>query len=148
MYVPLLRICSILLSYSQALIHNAAAPNMAPFKLTVDGFETQMATDHIGPFLLTKLIAPKLLATRTTSFTPRVVFVSSMAHAYGAVDLSIVAHPDPTQYILNGLPTAYCQAKSANILTAIEMTKRARGKINAYSLHPGCALTTMALHPP
>ncbi|KAJ7675912.1 hypothetical protein DFH06DRAFT_1318052 [Mycena polygramma] len=37
------------------LIHNAAAP-MSSFKLTVDNLENQMATDHIGPFLFTKLL--------------------------------------------------------------------------------------------
>ncbi|KAJ6517263.1 hypothetical protein C8R47DRAFT_1312807 [Mycena vitilis] len=53
------------------LIHNAAAVVM-PFTLTLDGLELQMATDHIGPFLFTKLIAPKLLAARTMEYTPRI----------------------------------------------------------------------------
>ncbi|KAJ7467699.1 hypothetical protein FB451DRAFT_1401683 [Mycena latifolia] len=122
------------------LIHNAAAP-MASFKLTVDGFEAQMATAHIGPFLLTKLVAPKLLASRTPTFTPRVVFVSSAAHAAcSGIDLSTVRHPDPAKYAISD---AYFQAKSANVLFAIELSKRARGKIHAYSLHPGGIFTTM-----
>ncbi|KAF8215232.1 hypothetical protein K438DRAFT_1955222 [Mycena galopus ATCC 62051] len=121
------------------LVHNAAAAS-GPFKLTVDGYERQMATDHIGPFLLTKLLLPKLLAARTTSYTPRVVLVSSNAHALGAVDLSTVAHPDAAKYVsMNG----YFQAKAANILFAVELAKRAEGKINAYSLHPGGINTGM-----
>jgi NAD(P)-dependent dehydrogenase (short-subunit alcohol dehydrogenase family) len=101
---------------------------MGKFKLTVDGLESQMATDHIGPFLLTKLIAPKLLATSTPSFTPRVVFVSSAAHAFGpGINLSNIAHPEPEK------------SSCANVLTAIELSKRAHGKIKAYSLHPGGA---------
>ncbi|KAJ7845455.1 hypothetical protein B0H13DRAFT_2363643 [Mycena leptocephala] len=68
------------------------------------------STDHAGPFLFTKLLAPKLLAAATPAFTPRVVFVSSA-------------------YISSN---AYFQAKSANILTSIELSKRSKGKINAY----------------
>lgn len=118
----------------QVLINNAAAA-MGPFTLTVDGLENQFATDHVGPFLFTKLLAPKLLAAATASYTPRVVFVSSNAHAFGkGVDLSVLAKPDPAKYTL---ADGYFQAKSANILAAIELAKRAKGKLNAYSLHPG-----------
>ena len=94
-----------------------------------------MATDHIGPFLLTKLLVPKLLAAGTPSYTPRVVFVSSNAHTFGpGVDFSTIARPDPAKY---KNMDAYGQAKTANILTAIELSKRSKGAINAYSLHPG-----------
>ncbi|KAJ6554973.1 hypothetical protein DFH09DRAFT_1166014 [Mycena vulgaris] len=124
----------------QVLIHNAAAAQ-GPFKLTVDSFESQMATAHIAPFLLMKLIAPKILASGTVSFTPRVVFVSSSGHAFGpGIDLNTVGHPDPKKY--NPFD-AYCQAKCANILTAIELSKRSQRKIHAYSLHPGVIFTNM-----
>jgi hypothetical protein len=43
-------------------------------------------------------------------------------------------NPDPAKYISSN---AYFQAKSANILTSIELSKRSKGKINAYSIHPG-----------
>ncbi|KAJ7465024.1 hypothetical protein FB451DRAFT_1369964 [Mycena latifolia] len=122
------------------LIHNAAA-GMGPFTSTVDGFETQMATAHIGPFLLTKLIAPKLLASGTAAFRPRVVFVSGAAHAFcPGIDLKTVQHPDPAKYTSSD---AYFQAKCANVLFAIELSKRAQGKIHAYSLHPGVIFTNI-----
>ncbi|KAJ7451243.1 NAD-P-binding protein [Mycena galericulata] len=122
------------------LIHNAAAI-IGPFKLTADNLESQMATDHIGPFLLTALLAPKLLAAGKTDYVPRVVFVASIAHASGnGVDLSTISHPDPEKYTsFDG----YFQAKSANVLTARELTKRAKGRINAYSLHPGVIYTNI-----
>ncbi|KAJ7183829.1 NAD-P-binding protein [Mycena filopes] len=121
------------------LIHNAAAA-IGPFKLTVDGLESQMATDHVGPFLLTKLLAPKLLASATAGYTPRVVFVSSGAHAFGTgVDFDVLERPNPN---FKG-SVAYYQAKSANILTALELSKRSRGAINAYSLHPGVIWTNI-----
>ncbi|KAJ7122143.1 hypothetical protein C8R44DRAFT_785731 [Mycena epipterygia] len=120
------------------LIHNAAAVH-GPFKLTVDNLESQMETDHIGPFLLTKLLAPKLLAAGSAMYIPRVVFVSSIAQSYGTgVDFTTISHPDSEKY--QSLD-AYSQAKSANCLTAIELSKRSKGKINVYTLHPGLIYT-------
>ncbi|KAJ7786751.1 NAD-P-binding protein, partial [Mycena olivaceomarginata] len=120
------------------LINNALA-SFVDFKLTVDGLETQLATNHVGPFLLTKLLAPKLLAAATPTYTPRVVFVSSVGHSYGTgVDFEALTSPKPEKYVK---PNAYFQAKSANILTAIELSKRSNGKINAYSLNPGFLFT-------
>ncbi|KAJ7473212.1 hypothetical protein FB451DRAFT_1133760 [Mycena latifolia] len=122
------------------LIHNAAAA-VGPFKLTVDNLENQIATDHIGPFLLTKLLAPKILAAGTGGYVPRVVFVSSLAHSFGTgVDFDRMRFPDPAKH--ENFP-AYFQAKSANTLTAIELSKRSNGRINAYSLHPGVIFTNM-----
>ncbi|KAK7048930.1 short-chain dehydrogenase/reductase family protein [Favolaschia claudopus] len=122
------------------LIHNAAHGG-GPFETTVDGFESQMATAHIGPFLLTKLIAPKLLATSSSTYTPRVVVVSSDGHTFGSgVDLDAIVHPKPEGYSNTG---AYFQAKSANILFAIELSRRSEGKIKAYSLHPGMIFTNL-----
>ncbi|KAJ7898065.1 hypothetical protein B0H13DRAFT_2032381 [Mycena leptocephala] len=123
-----------------ALIHNAAAA-IGPFKLTVEGLESQMGTDHVGPFLLTKLLIPKLLASATAGFTPRVVFVSGAAHAYSpGINFDTIEHPNPEMYSNFG---AYWDAKCANILTAIELSKRSKGAINAYSLHPGFIFTNI-----
>ncbi|KAJ7744143.1 hypothetical protein B0H16DRAFT_1693284 [Mycena metata] len=122
------------------LINNAAA-SFVDFKLTADGLETQLATDHVGPFLFTKLLTPKLLASATPTYTPRVVFVSSAAQALGTgVDFDALEHPDPAKY---SKQVAYAQAKSANCLTAIELSKRSEGKINAYSLAPGMIFTNV-----
>ncbi|KAJ7142318.1 hypothetical protein C8R44DRAFT_865669 [Mycena epipterygia] len=117
------------------LINNAAT-SFGPFQLTMDMLENQMATDHIGSFLPMKLLAPRILAAGTASYVPRVVFVSSSGHALGTgVNFDTIAHPDATKYKDTD---AYLQAKSANmILTAIEFSKRSKGKINAYCLHPG-----------
>ncbi|KAJ7652702.1 hypothetical protein DFH06DRAFT_1093772 [Mycena polygramma] len=123
------------------LIHNAAA-NGGPLKLTVDNLESQIAVAQIGPFLLTKLIAPKILAARTPSYTPRVVIVSSVGHTFGSgVNFETLAHPE-CQEKYRGI-MGYAQAKSANILFATELSRRSAGKINAYSLHPGAVVTNM-----
>ncbi|KAJ6453149.1 NAD-P-binding protein [Mycena sanguinolenta] len=116
------------------LINNAAGGG-PEFRLTADGFESQLATDHVGPFLFTKLLAPKLLAAHSENYTPRVVVVSSEAHAYVPLNLDIVvAHPSPDTYDIFG---RYCQVKGANVLFAKELSRRAEGKLNVYSLHPG-----------
>ncbi|KAJ6475690.1 NAD(P)-binding protein [Mycena vitilis] len=120
------------------LINNAAS-SLCGFSLTADGFERQIATAHLGPFLFTALILPKILSSQTTSFTPRVVYVASGAHAWcDGVDFEELERPNPSTY--KGM-RAYAQAKSANILTAIELTRRAAGRIHAYSLTPGAVST-------
>ncbi|KAK6980905.1 short-chain dehydrogenase/reductase family protein [Favolaschia claudopus] len=116
------------------LIHNAAAA-IGPFKLTVDNLESQMATDHIGPFLLTKLLLNKLRSLDSPSFTPRVIFVSGAAHAYSpGISLPRITSPSAEGYTNFG---AYWDAKCANILTASELARRGRGVISAFSIHPG-----------
>ncbi|KAJ7727974.1 hypothetical protein DFH07DRAFT_999129 [Mycena maculata] len=50
------------------VLNNAAAA-IGPFKLTVDGPESQIAVNHVRHFLFTKLVLPKLLATKTATYT-------------------------------------------------------------------------------
>lgn len=54
---------------------------MPPTK-TVDGFDVQWGTNHVGHFLLTNLLLPTLLRTAETSpvGTVRIVNVSSLGH--------------------------------------------------------------------
>ncbi|KAJ6453145.1 hypothetical protein C8R45DRAFT_1039716 [Mycena sanguinolenta] len=118
------------------LIHNAGVG--CGFKLTVDGLETQMATNHIGPFLLTKLLVPKLLAARSENYIPRVIVVASEGHALGPLNFDTIAQPDQKAFEFFN---AYCQSKAANVLFATELSRRAKGKINVYSLHPGAIPT-------
>jgi NAD(P)-dependent dehydrogenase (short-subunit alcohol dehydrogenase family) len=114
----------------QVLIHNAAA-TIGQFKLTADNLESQMATNHVRPFLLTKLLIPKILAARTEHYTPRVVFVASVGHSMTAwVDFDTLARPDATRYVPKD---AYNQFKAANVLCAIELSKRSEGQINGLS---------------
>ncbi|KAF7320489.1 hypothetical protein HMN09_00132400 [Mycena chlorophos] len=125
------------------LVNNAAAP-IAPFALTPDGLERQIAVAHVGPFLFTKLITPKLLAGGT-GWTPRVVVTSSGAHRYGpGIDLAHIRTPEAAKH---NLGVAYTQAKSANILFASELTRRAGGRVLGYSLHPGIIMTTFNEQP-
>ncbi|KAJ7753514.1 NAD-P-binding protein [Mycena metata] len=116
------------------LIHNACAPG-GKYKLTADNLEDQMSAGHIAPFLLTKLLTPKLLAARTPTYTPRVVYVSSMGHAFApGIDFDAVAKGDSDKFA--PFPR-YFEVKLAGVLSAMELCTRSGGKINGYSLHPG-----------
>ncbi|KAF7293217.1 Short-chain dehydrogenase/reductase family protein [Mycena chlorophos] len=125
-------------------IHNNAA-TMGSFYLTDDGFEIQAATAQFGPFLFTKLLTPKLLASATTSYVPRVVYVSSVAHALGitGIDWSKLrtGYPAEEANKPDGMMKRYAEVKTMNMLTALELSRRANGKLRAYSLHPGTIYT-------
>nr|GAT46586.1 short-chain dehydrogenase/reductase family protein [Mycena chlorophos] len=126
------------------LVNNAAS--IGSFYLTEDGFEIQAATAQFGPFLFTKLLTPKLLASATPSYVPRVVFVSSEAHAspgIKGIDWSKfrTGYPAEEANTSEGMMKRYSEVKSMNVLMAIELSRRAKGKLRAYSLHPGTIVT-------
>ena len=58
------------------LILNAGVM-MTPYSTTKDGLEYQFGTNHIGHFLLVKLLMPLIIMSNT-----RIVIVSSAAHQY------------------------------------------------------------------
>ncbi|KAH8551423.1 hypothetical protein BGW37DRAFT_557313 [Umbelopsis sp. PMI_123] len=120
------------------LINNAAIM-ASPYHTTKDGFEAQFGTNHIGPFLFTNLILPKILASKTGA--PRIVNVSSSAHHFGPVRFD-------DSFFENGKTyekwVAYGQSKTANILFARELAKRYKNKgLTAFSLHPGAIPTNL-----
>jgi NAD(P)-dependent dehydrogenase (short-subunit alcohol dehydrogenase family) len=108
-----------------------------PFGKTVDGFETQFGTNHLGHFVLVNRLAPLL---RPGS---RVVMVSSAGHRYSDVNLD-----DPgferTDYTPMG---AYGRSKTANILFAVEFDRRHRDRgVRATAVHPGGIQTELTRH--
>jgi NAD(P)-dependent dehydrogenase (short-subunit alcohol dehydrogenase family) len=61
------------------IVMNSAGIMATPYRLSVDGYESQFATNHLGHFLLTNLIMDKILA----SDAPRVVNFTSDGHRLG-----------------------------------------------------------------
>ncbi|KAF7309044.1 Short-chain dehydrogenase/reductase family protein [Mycena kentingensis (nom. inval.)] len=108
------------------VIHNAAAPvNVSP--PTADGFDRQFATAHIGPFLLTKLILPKLLAAKSTTYTPRVLYLSTTpVGIQGGLDVETFATPRLPADAYNPF-VVYCQTKAAGGADGAG-ARRARGR--------------------
>src|SRR6516225_1886337 len=85
------------------LINNAGIMAV-PEGRTVDGFELQIGTNHLGPFLLTNLLLP--------SITDRVVTVSSQAHYRARLDLDDLNWNGRRYKALR----AYSDSKLANLL--------------------------------
>ena len=121
------------------LINNAGL-GLVPHTTTEDGFELTIATNHLGPFLLTNLLLD--LMAKCPDKPARIVNVSSKAHLDGKIhidDLNMTSFPYGS-----GMP-AYRQSKLANILFSRELAKRTQDLgINVYSLHPGVVRTGFA----
>lgn len=120
------------------LINNAGVM-ACPFGHTVDGFETQFGTNHLGHFLLTALLSPALM--RGTA--PRVITLSSAGHSRSDVDL-VDPNFENTEY---SAWLAYGRSKTANALFARELARRGQADgLLSFSVHPGGIITELGRH--
>lgn len=115
------------------LINNAGIMAV-PLERTAEGCELQFGTNHIGHFLWTCLLAPALKAPGA-----RVVNLSSAGHKAGSVDFDD-PHYERREY---EKWEAYGQAKTANVLFSVGLSKRG---IHANAVHPGGILTNLGRH--
>jgi len=131
-----------------ALVLNAAVSS-PPFALTVDGLESQIATNHMGHFLLTQELLPlvEAAASDPERGPATVTVVSSSAHYNSypeGVRLTIQALNDESSY--NRL-LAYGQSKLANVLFAQELAGRLASRgVLVNSVHPGAVATNLGQH--
>ena len=113
----------------QVLVNNAGLAR-AP-GLTKDGFERTFGVNHLGHFLLTRLLLERLEA----SAPARIVNVASQSH-YRAQGIDFGALREPTK-TYSGMPE-YEASKLCNVLFTAELARRLEGKpITAYAVHPG-----------
>ena len=104
---------------------------------TKDGFELTMATNYFGHFLLTEL----LLSVLKKSAPSRIILLSSVIHA-GNKKNRPKLHLKDLNYRKRKFNNfaAYCEAKVANTLYALELSKRLEGTgVITASVHPGWA---------
>lgn len=107
-----------------------------PYGLTEDGFERHFGTNHLGHFLLTSLLMPKILAADRGA---RVVSVSSEGHKVSGVLFDDLLFENGKSY---EKWTGYANSKTANALFAVELAKRLGEKdVQAFSVHPGVVAT-------
>jgi NAD(P)-dependent dehydrogenase (short-subunit alcohol dehydrogenase family) len=122
------------------LVNNAGVMALPDLQLTPRGWEMQLATNHLGHFALALGLQKALAAAGDA----RIVSLSSRGHLRSPVifdDLNFTARRyDPW--------LAYGQSKTANVLFAVEATKRwASDGITANAVHPGAiAATNLSRH--
>jgi NAD(P)-dependent dehydrogenase (short-subunit alcohol dehydrogenase family) len=116
------------------LLVNNAGMVSARRRTSAEGFELTFATNHLGPFLLTALLADHL------DKAARIVMVASRIHYRGRLDLAAVtnarAHYRAT--------AAYAQSKLANVMHTFALARRMAGTdITVNCLHPGVVATNL-----
>ena len=123
------------------LLVNNAGVMAPPLRRTADGLESQMATNHFGPFLLTGLLLDQLAA----SGDGRVATISSQAHRM-ARSAPVGDPRTPRRY---SRWHVYGQTKLANLLFTFELDRRLREAglpVRALAAHPGLAGTHLAVN--
>jgi len=119
------------------LVNNAGVMG-TPYRLTADGFELQMGTNHFGHFALTGLLLDRILTTERS----RVVTVSSNLHRAGRLRPA-----DAAGVGTRNTWVAYGSSKLANLLFTAELSRRlgAAGLPTlAVAAHPGWTRSNLA----
>jgi NAD(P)-dependent dehydrogenase (short-subunit alcohol dehydrogenase family) len=120
-------------SVLHGLINNAGVV-MTERVNSVDGIEMTLATNHLGPFLLTHL----LLDVLKSSAPSRIVNVSSAVHKWGSIDLQDLQFEKRKYQFMR----AYAQSKLLMNLATFELARRLENTgVTVNCLHPGAVNT-------
>lgn len=121
----------------EVLVNNAGLV-LSDRRETSEGFETTFAVNHLGHFLLTKLLLERI----KQSAPSRIVNVASTAHKGARRGLDFDDIHATKRY---GGMQVYSRSKLANIYFTTELAKRLAGAgVSANSLHPGTVATGYA----
>ena len=121
-----------------ALICNAAIAQVPTQKLTVDGFESQLGTNHYGHFVLCGKLFDRIEATQG-----RIVVVASLGYNMGLKTIQFDDMNWDKNYSANPV---YSQSKLAQMMFAYELQDRVKtaGKtVGIYVCHPGSSATSL-----
>jgi len=121
------------------LINNAAIAQVPTRKLSVDGFESQLGTNHYGHFLLNGLLFDRIAESKG-----RIVVVASLGYNMG---LKTIKFDDMNWDEGYGANTAYSQSKLAQMMFAYELQDRlaaaGRKDVEIFVCHPGSSATSL-----
>jgi len=122
-----------------ALICNGAIAQVPKQQITVDGFESQLGTNHYGHFTLQALLYPLIEKSKG-----RIVTVGSMGYNMGIKTIQFDDMNWNQDYTAN---SAYSQSKLAQIMSVYELQDRLKkaGKtdVKVYACHPGSSRTSL-----
>ena len=124
------------------LVNNAGVMTPPDRRLTTDGFELQLGTNHLGHFALTARLMPLLRAGAAS----RVVSVSSVAARSGSIDFD-----DLNARRSYRLMPVYSRSKLACLMFAIEFQRRSWSEgwgITSVAAHPGVSRTELLRNAP
>lgn len=124
------------------ILVNNAGVCCAAYRKTQDGFEEHLGINHLGHFLLTNLLLPRM--TLSSGQPARVVNVTSSLYKRSPTfDFALLrSTAEPRGY---SPWAAYSQSKLANILFTRELGRRLEAEgsgVCAYAVHPGVIFTT------
>lgn len=114
------------------LVNNAAVLNVRRRVVTEDGFELTMATNYLGHFALTGRLVPLLLRAPA----PRVATVCSIIAKLPALDLNDLMSERNYRPL-----AAYAKSKTAELLFALELQRRATRSLTSVAVNPAHAAT-------
>ena len=121
-----------------ALICNAAIAQVPSQKLTVDGFESMLGTNHYGHFLLSGLLFDRIEESKG-----RIVVVASLGYKMGIRTIQFDDMNWDSNYHQN---RTYSQSKLAQMMFAYELQDRvaaADSNVEVYVCHPGSSSTSL-----
>jgi NAD(P)-dependent dehydrogenase (short-subunit alcohol dehydrogenase family) len=122
------------------ILVNNAGIMAAPLTRTPEGWESQFAVNHLGHFALANGLRDALAAGAAGGGEARVVSVASVRHLVSGIDFDDI-HFERRPY---DEWQAYGQAKTANILFALEADRRwAASGIRVNALTPGRIRTNL-----
>jgi NAD(P)-dependent dehydrogenase (short-subunit alcohol dehydrogenase family) len=111
-----------------------------PYIRTRDNFESQMAVNYLGHFLLSHLLMPQLIAGANDSqVNARIINVSSCAHFVGKIN-----YDDFNRERYYHMGEAYADSKLAQMMFTRHLEKvcRERGwNVSSFAPHPGVVNT-------
>ncbi|MFJ7769703.1 SDR family NAD(P)-dependent oxidoreductase [Streptomyces sp. NPDC097107] len=125
------------------LVNNAGTHDLHPV-VSADGFDRMIATNHLGPFLLTYLLADLL----ERSSPSRIVMVASESHR-SVLRIDPDTFAAPGSYGPVGSLSVYARSKLLNVLVTQEIARRWTGRgITANAFCPGLVSTGLVKNIP